>query len=235
MIQPKRILIVDDEENMRTLLRIHLKRHDYLVIEATNGPDAMAMLKQESCQLIILDIMMPGLSGWEVLEQIRLQYNLPVLMLTAQTGMEGLVRGLNSGADDYLIKPFKPEELIARVGALLRRTAMNAELEQTSQLHYPQLIIDMDCREIRICDTRTEFTPKEYELMQLLASHPQRAYTRDMIVEQLWSLDYAGDNRSVDNHVKNVREKAARAGLPYNPIQTIWGVGYKWNAERGSQ
>ncbi|MCG7407346.1 response regulator transcription factor [Paenibacillus sp. ACRRX] len=227
-----RILVVDDEANMRNLLRIHLKRHGYGITETASGEEALRLLREEKYDLIILDIMMPGIDGWEVCSTIRETMNIPILMLTARSDTQDLVSGFNHGADDYLVKPFIPAELIARIGALLRRTHqfnMAESKEEQLQIRFPNLEINVDSHEVSINGTLIDFTPKEFELLHLLAASPQRAYSRDLILDKLWSIDFVGDSRSVDNHVKNIRDKSDRAGLGYDPIQTVWGVGYKFN------
>ncbi|MFW5435329.1 response regulator transcription factor [Paenibacillus apiarius] len=225
-----RILVVDDERNMRNLIRIYLKKHGYDVIETDNGIQALEIMEKEAADLVILDIMMPGMDGWSVCERIRERWPIPILMLTARTDTKDKVQGLNMGADDYVVKPFDGEELVARVGALLRRAqASLAGASAAPAIHVPGMDIYPDSREIRINGQAVDFTPKEFELLLLLASNAQRVYSRDRIVEQLWDYDYEGDIRSVDNHVKNIRDKVHRAQLSYDPIQTVWGVGYKFN------
>ncbi|MBN3526331.1 response regulator transcription factor [Paenibacillus apiarius] len=225
-----RILVVDDERNMRNLIRIYLKKHGYDVIETDNGIQALEIMEKEAADLVILDIMMPGMDGWSVCERIRERWPIPILMLTARTDTKDKVQGLNMGADDYVVKPFDGEELVARVGALLRRAqASLAGASAAPAIHVPGMDIYPDSREIRINGQAVDFTPKEFELLLLLAANAQRVYSRDRIVEQLWDYDYEGDIRSVDNHVKNIRDKVHRAQLSYDPIQTVWGVGYKFN------
>lgn len=225
-----RILVVDDERNMRNLIRIYLKKNGYDVIETDNGIQALEIMEREAADLVILDIMMPGMDGWSVCERIRERWPIPILMLTARTDTKDKVHGLNMGADDYVVKPFDGEELVARVGALLRRAQVShADTASTPAIHVPDMDIFPDSREIRIKGEAVDFTPKEFELLLLLASNAQRVYSRDRIVEQLWDYDYEGDIRSVDNHVKNIRDKVQKAQLSYDPIQTVWGVGYKFN------
>ncbi|MCR8845563.1 response regulator transcription factor [Paenibacillus sp. SC116] len=236
MISPSqtcRVLIVDDEANMRNLLRIHLKRHGYLTEESHDGEEALAMLKEQSFDLVILDIMMPGIDGWEVVQRIRQTMSIPVIMLTARSDKKDMINGLSIGADDYLAKPFEPDELIARITALLRRShfQLSAQEVHHKALHFPHLIIYEESREVVANGLHLELTPKEYDVLHLLATHPQRVYDRETMIEHLWGLDYDGDNRSVDTHVKNVRMKMEQAQLGYNPIQTVWGIGYRFNAK----
>jgi two-component system response regulator ResD len=179
--------------------------------------------------------MMPGMDGWQVCEQVRKTNSVPILMLTARTEIKDKVRGLNIGADDYLVKPFAKEELIARTQALLRRTETLKQTEK-SAMTIVKLGIEMDeeKREVFILDQPIELTPKEFDLFYTLLKHPGRVYSREILLAQVWGDDYFGDFRTVDTHVKNVREKIRKAGLSYNPIQTVWGVGYKFKEPENS-
>lgn len=228
-----KVLVVDDEWNMRNLLKIYLNKNGFDVDEAMNGKNALAVVFDKEYDLVILDIMMPGMDGWTVCEKIREKSNLPILMLTARTDTKDKVRGLNTGADDYLVKPFEAEELVARVFALLRRSVVTTTTEtQPKQVVHEQMQIYPEAREVYISNQRVDLTQIEFDILCLLAQHPKRAYTRDMLLEQVWGQDYFGDARTVDTHIKNLREKAERAELGYNPVQTVWGVGYKFNERR---
>lgn len=224
-----RVLVVDDEKNMRDLLRIYLSKEGFEVTEAEGGAAAVNLLNQTTFDLVILDIMMPGMDGWEVCRRIRENAQTPILMLTARSETKDKVQGLQLGADDYLVKPFDPEELTARVNALLRRAKLTIpSTEQADVLRYFEISINPDTREVTAHGQTLELTPKEFDLLLYLASHPRKVFTRELILEQVWGQDYEGDIRTVDTHVKNVREKLRQAGLTYNPIQTVWGVGYKF-------
>lgn len=229
------ILVVDDEWNMRNLIKIYLKNNGFEVRETGNGDDAVNLVRQEPFDLVILDIMMPGTDGWQVCQAIREFSHIPILMLTARSDTKEKVKGLNLGADDYLAKPFEPEELVARVSALIRRNTIvqqaGAGLSRT--IRFEGLSIDKEAREVTVGNHTVELTQKEFDLFSLLAEHPKRVYTRLMLLDVVWGPDYLGDMRTVDTHIKNIREKVQRAGLPYNPIQTVWGVGYKFNDRRG--
>lgn len=229
------ILIVDDEWNMRNLIKIYLKNNGFEVRETGNGDDAVNLVRQEPFDLVILDIMMPGTDGWQVCQAIREFSHIPILMLTARSDTKEKVKGLNLGADDYLAKPFEPEELVARVSALIRRNTIvqqaGAGLSRT--IRFEGLSIDKEAREVTVGNHTVELTQKEFDLFSLLAEHPKRVYTRQMLLDVVWGPDYLGDMRTVDTHIKNIREKMKKAGLPYNPIQTVWGVGYKFNDQRG--
>lgn len=224
------VLVVDDEWNMRNLIRIYLSKNGFKVTEAPDGETAIQLVSRTKYDAIILDVMMPGLDGWEVCKRIRESSQVPIIMLTARTETKDKVHGLNLGADDYLSKPFESEELIARLHAILRRAVKTASAEE----RYTLLDIEVipDGREVRVQGGHVDLTQKEFDLLHLFAKAPKRAFTREMLLEQCWGFDYEGDNRTVDTHVKNLRDKLQKAGLPYNPIQTVWGVGYKLN-ERG--
>ncbi|GAA0385574.1 response regulator transcription factor [Paenibacillus motobuensis] len=226
------ILVVDDEWNMRNLLRIYLIKEGFEIKEASNGMEALAMIDKHEFDLVLLDVMMPDMDGWQVLKAIRAKSDVAVLMLTARSETKDKVYGLVIGADDYLTKPFEPEELVARVFSLIRRSVITqSSVVQEQTLDFPDFRIMPDAREIYIHDQSVDFTPKEFDLIVTLASNQHRVYSREDLVNLIWGYDYDGDYRSVDTHVKNIREKLQRAGLAYNPIQTVWGVGYKFNAD----
>ncbi len=223
----RRILVVDDEKNMRNLVRIHLEHVGYVVDEAESGEAALAKLESEMYHLIILDIMMPGKDGWETCVDIRgFLPSQPLLMLTARSTIEDKVFGLKSGADDYLTKPFDGRELVARVQAILRRTYGDGEEKLSFQAS--GLEIDQSRREVRVHGRMAKLTPTEFDLLVLLANHPGRPYPRLQIMEYLWSPDSPADMRNVDSHVKNIREKLREVGMVDEIIKTVWGVGYKF-------
>lgn len=225
------VLVVDDEWNMRNLLRIYLTKEGFDVKEASNGREAISLVDKYSFDVIILDVMMPDMDGWQVTSAIRETNNVPIIMLTARTETQDKVLGLGIGADDYLTKPFEPKELLARVYSLVRRSTITQAITQQvpPSLEFPYLKIFPDGREIVINDASTDFTQKEFDLFVTLAKYQQRAFSREELVEIIWGYEYDGDARVVDTHVKNMRDKVRKAGLPYNPIQTVWGVGYKFN------
>lgn len=232
-LEKPRLLIVDDEWNMRNLIKIYLRQEHIELVEAQNGREALILIEDQRFDLIILDIMMPDMDGWEVCRTIRKQSNIPILMLTARTDVEDIVRGLSEGADDYVTKPFAPEELIARVNALLRRTTLNT-VEENQQLLFKDLTFDLDAKVVTVKGKPARLTPKEFELLYLLASHPNRVFTRDILLNRIWGPEHIRDDRTVDTHVKNIREKIRKKHLSYDPIQTIWGVGYQFEkVERG--
>jgi two-component system response regulator ResD len=223
------ILVVDDEWNMRNLLRIFLTKNEFEVRDARNGHEALSLVANHHFDVIILDVMMPGLDGWEVCTKIRETNQTPILMLTARNETKDKVHGLTIGADDYLVKPFETEELIARVIALLRRSQISdTNVIPSKTIRHHDITIDPEGREVFIMDKLVDCTPKEFELLYVLADQSKRAFTREALLEQIWGQDYFGDIRTVDTHVKNIRDKARKVGLTYNPIQTVWGVGYKF-------
>ncbi|WCF10962.1 response regulator transcription factor [Paenibacillus thiaminolyticus] len=230
------VLVVDDEWNMRNLLRIYLMKEGFEVREASSGYEALSMVKQHSFDLLILDVMMPGMDGWQVCKAIRETETMPILMLTARSETKDKVHGLGLGADDYVTKPFEPEELLARVFSLLRRSMINqAHKLQGSTIKFHNLRINAEAREIHIHEENVDFTPKEFDLLLYLGQHSQRTFSREELVERLWGYEYTGDARVVDTHIKNIREKLQRAGLGYDPIQTVWGVGYKFSPDGGER
>ncbi|NGP59388.1 response regulator transcription factor [Paenibacillus thiaminolyticus] len=230
------VLVVDDEWNMRNLLRIYLMKEGFEVKEASSGYEALSMMKQHSFDLLILDVMMPGMDGWQVCKAIRETETIPILMLTARSETKDKVLGLGSGADDYVTKPFEPEELLARVFSLLRRSMINqAHKLPESTLLFHNLKINAEAREIHIHEESVDFTPKEFDLLLYLGKHSQRTFSREELVERLWGYEYTGEARVVDTHIKNIREKFQRAGLGYDPIQTVWGVGYKFSPDGGER
>lgn len=225
----KKILIVDDERNMRQLVRVYLANEGYCLDEASSGKEAIQKIQQHLYDAVILDIMMPGINGWEVCKQIRyVGTDTRVLMLTAKTEVEDRVQGLNLGADDYLIKPFAPEELVARVKALLRRKT-HLSKNDSNVIVLDELIINNATHEMKIAGEPAELTTKEFKIMYLLANRPDRVYTRENIMEQIWSVNEQYDPRTIDTHIKNIRVKLKNMDLSFNPIKTVWGVGYRFN------
>lgn len=224
------VLVVDDEWNMRNLLRIYLMKEGFEVKEASTGSEALSLVKRYAFDLILLDVMMPDMDGWQVCKSVREQSQVPILMLTARSETKDKVHGLGIGADDYLTKPFESEELIARIYSLIRRSTISKlSMPQEVKLHYPELSIHPDGRNVLIHDQSVEFTQKEFDLLLTLAQNSHRAFSREELVERLWGHDYHGESRVIDTHVKNLREKAHKAGLSYNPVQTVWGIGYKFH------
>lgn len=219
------ILIVDDEANMRQLVDIYLSKEGFHVYQAASGREALELMERTSIRVAIIDIMMPGMDGWTLCRSIKDSGDTGILMLSARTDVKDRIKGLNLGADDYLVKPFDPEELIARVRAITRRSSQSRE-DVPSSLILPEMKIFYETREVFVQNNTVDLTPTEYMILLLLAEHPKRIYTRENIVEQADRYEEWHDYRKVDTHIKNVRKKLQAAGLSYNPIKTVWGVGY---------
>lgn len=227
-----KILIVDDEWAMRNLLKIYLEPF-FDIAEASNGKEALGKVNDQKFHLIILDVMMPDMTGWTVCEKIRKKEKTPILMLTALNDVKDRVQGLNIGADDYLVKPFEPEELVARVNALIRRSNEFSNLIDNSKVVVSDLAIFKESRQILINEREVELTPKEFDLIYLLATNQKRVFTREVLLNSIWSTNDVLDMRTVDTHVKNVREKFRKNKLSFNPIKTVWGVGYIFQGPDG--
>lgn len=225
----RKLLIVDDEWNMRNLLSIYLSK-DYDVLEAKDGEEAIRIVKTTDLDLIILDIMMPYMNGWDVCVEVRKIKTTPILMLTARNELKDKVHGLEIGADDYLIKPFEPEELLARVKAIIRRIDLNNDIkDEVLSFGLGLLDIDSGSRKVFIEGEIVDLTPKEFILLNTLASNSKRVFTREILLEILWGINDSRDTRTVDTHIKNIRVKIKEKGCNYDPIETVWGVGYKFN------
>ncbi|GLO68419.1 response regulator transcription factor [Oceanobacillus kimchii] len=223
-----KILVVDDEWNMRNLIKIHLSKINVDINEAKTGKEAIQMLDKTTYNLLILDIMLPDIDGWEVCTTVRETKNVPILMLTARSDIKDRVHGLNIGADDYLTKPFAPVELVARVTALIRREKMINKEKDTPILYFEDLSINMVSRTVKVKDKPIGLTPKEFDILYLIASQPKRVFTREMILDKIWATNEMRELRAIDTHVKNIREKLRNSGFSYNPIKTVWGIGYRF-------
>ncbi|SHE41106.1 DNA-binding response regulator, OmpR family, contains REC and winged-helix (wHTH) domain [Seinonella peptonophila] len=216
------IMIVDDDEHIRELVYFHLNHSGYVVQRAIDGLDAMRILKEEKVHLAIVDLMMPRLNGYELCEKIRLEYDIPIILLTAKDQLVDKEEGFKRGADDYLVKPFEPKELLFRIKALLRRFQMiNVE-----QIRLHQTVIDRKSYEVRRLDQTIILPFKEFELFSQLASHPNRVFTRQELIQLIWGADFEGDERTVDVHIKRLRERFNKVTDDFI-IQTVRGVGYK--------
>lgn len=223
------ILVVDDEEPILELLRFNLEKEGYGVCLAKDGQEALDLVEKEQPDLVVLDLMLPGMDGLEVCRRIRLipkYLQIPIIMLTAKGEVIDKVLGLELGADDYMTKPFSPRELVARIKARLRR--INLPEDNDSQLIRGELRIDIKGFRVYARGTETELTPKEFELLRVLAAHPGRVYSRDDLLERIWGYEYDGDTRTVDVHVRHLRLKIEKD--PSNPeyIETLRGIGYRF-------
>lgn len=226
------ILVVDDEERIRELLTMYLTKEKFRVLQAEDGQKALRLIERELVHLVLLDVMMPELDGWAVCKKIRTShYAMPVIMLTARGDEFDRLRGFELGADDYIVKPFSTREVVARVKAVLKRTAVHTESGKT--LQYPGLCIEPEARVVRVKGRTVNLTPKEFELLYYLAARKGKAASREQILEQVWGYDFYGDLRTVDTHIKQLREKLTRRGDIPNYIHTVWGVGYKFEVQYG--
>jgi len=225
MIETK-VLVVDDDSNIVDLIELYLQKEGYKVFKAFNGNEALKTFKEKQIDIIILDVMMPVMDGYEVLKEIRKSSQVPVLMLTAKGETFDRVLGLELGADDYMVKPFEPKELVARIRAVLRRYKPQT---QKRALEFKDLIIDADSYIVTYRGNEVEMPPKEFELLYFLASNPNKVFTRDQLLYEVWGYDYPGDSRTVDVHVKRIREKLAE-GNDWQ-LKTVWGVGYKFEVK----
>ncbi|HVA93034.1 MAG TPA: response regulator transcription factor [Chloroflexota bacterium] len=225
------ILIVDDEEHIRELVAHYLRREGFAVEHAATGPEALEAFARVQPALIVLDVMLPGLSGTDVCREIRKTSDVPILMLTAKDDIIDKVVGFELGADDYLTKPFEPKELVVRVKALQRRVQANAERPSpTLVLTVGELRIDPDRRDVRIGAKVVGLRPKEFDLLLALARHPGQVFSREQLLNTVWGYDFEGFSRTVDVHVQHLRDKLGAAGGGTGWIHTVWGVGYKFEA-----
>lgn len=222
-----RVLVVDDDENINQLVRLYAEKEGYEVDSEFDGTKAARRVRDEKFDLVILDIMLPGLSGWDVCREIRRKDNTPIIMLTAKGETFDKVLGLELGADDYMVKPFEPQELVARMRAILRRAQPVPE-EDSGVLQFDGLQINHTDYTVQYQDHTMELPPKEMELLYFLASRPNKVFTREQLLEQVWGFDYFGDSRTVDVHIKRLREKLASTDNMNWQIKTVWGVGYKF-------
>ncbi len=223
------ILIVEDDKNIQELLQLYLEKEGYAVTLADNGGQGLTKFRSIKPDLVLLDVMMPVMDGWEVCKLIRAESRTPVIMLTAKGELDDKITGLKAGADDYVTKPFEMRELMARIEAVLRRTDSAAADNKARKLVFDKLVIDMDAFELLVDGKKVDTPPKEMELLYYLASSPNRVYTRNQLLDEVWGFDYFGDSRTVDVHVKRLREKLE--GVSENwCLRTVWGVGYKFEA-----
>ena len=224
---PKKILIVEDDENIRELLRLYLEREGYLISEAENGVVGLSKWKAENPDMMLLDVMMPVMDGLQVCREIRDSgSSMPIIMITAKGETMDKVSGLELGADDYIVKPLEMREVVARVRAVMRRLAP----DETGKLAFDNLVIDKQAYELVIGGKHVDAPPKEIELLYFLALSPNRVFTRAQLLDDVWGFDYYGDTRTVDVHVKRLREKLEGASDKWE-LKTVWGVGYKFETK----
>jgi DNA-binding response OmpR family regulator len=220
-----KVLVVDDEDHIVELARIYLTREGYEVEGVGDGAEALARFAQIKPDLVVLDIMLPGLDGISICKEIRKQSQVPIIMLTARDEVTDKVVGLEVGADDYLTKPFHPQELVARAKALLRRARI--EPDAPKLIRAGKLEVDLERHEVRHGEAKIPLRPKEFDLLTLLARHPGRVFQRSELLDLVWGYDFPGYTRTVDVHVQQLREKLAAAGITNPSIETVWGVGYR--------
>ena len=226
-----KILIADDDPIVHESLKIYMQAEGFEVVDVYDGDAALAAL-DSSISLCVLDIMMPGKSGVEVCREIRKSSQVPIVMLTAKGEEVDKIVGLELGADDYIVKPFSPREVIARIKAILRRTEKNeGEAAEKNVIRHNGLVIDLNSYTVLLRNQPVVCTPKEIEILYLLASHPGQVFTRETLLSQVWGYDFAGETRTVDTHIKRLRAKLDSTGLGWS-IKTIYGVGYKFEIEQ---
>ncbi|MBQ1411010.1 MAG: response regulator transcription factor [Oscillospiraceae bacterium] len=221
-----KILIVEDDNNIADLLRLYLEKDNYEVCIASDGGKGIEQFRRFQPDLVLLDLMLPVMDGWGVCRAIRAESKTPVIMLTAKGETEDKISGLKQGADDYITKPFEMQELLARVEAVLRRSG-NVPEKSGNRLVFDKLIIDMDSFELTVDGKKISTPPKEMELLYHLASTPNRVYQRNKLLDEVWGFDYFGDTRTVDVHIKRLREKLEGVSDQWS-LKTVWGVGYKF-------
>lgn len=226
----EKILVADDDQNICELLRLYLEKEGYTAVLAFNGEEAIEKFKDEKPNLILLDIMMPKLDGWQVCREVRKNSNVPIIMLSAKGETFDKVLGLELGADDYVVKPFETKEIVARIKAVLRRTSQQTEQPEIKEVNYDKLSVNMTKYELKVDGKVVDTPPKELELLYHLASNPNRVYTRDQLLDEVWGFEYYGDSRTVDVHVKRLREKLEGVSDQWS-LKTVWGVGYKFEVK----
>lgn len=221
-----KIMVVDDDSNIGELLRLYLEKEGFTAIVKTDGEQALAAFDSDKPDLILLDVMMPRMDGWQVCRELRRRSSVPIIMITAKGEVFDRVLGLELGADDYVVKPFETKEVIARIRAVLRRCGVSDQKRERA-VEYDNLYINMENYELRVGGKTIDTPPKEMELIYHLASNPNRVYTRDQLLDEVWGFEYFGDSRTVDVHVKRLREKLDGVSDQWN-LKTVWGVGYKF-------
>ncbi len=224
-----KVLVVDDDANICELLKLYLEREGFITYVAHSGKKAVEQFRNTTPDIVLLDLMIPEMDGYLVCREIRKVSNIPIIMLTAKGETFDKVLGLELGADDYIVKPFEPKEVIARVKAVLRRYEKK-ESDISQEVIYPNLVVNLDTYTARVNGRDLELTPKELELLYFLAARPNKVFTREQILEQVWGFDFYGDSRTVDVHIKRLREKVESQNSKWQ-IKTVWGVGYKFEVK----
>ncbi|MBQ1237716.1 MAG: response regulator transcription factor [Oscillospiraceae bacterium] len=225
-----KVLVADDDKNICELLRLYLVKEGFQVVLAGDGEEALARFTAENPDIILLDVMMPRLDGWQVCREIRKKSECPIIMITAKGETFDKVLGLELGADDYVVKPFETKEIVARIKAVMRRTGKSSSENDIKEVSYDKLVVNMTKYELKVDGKVVDTPPKELELLYHLASNPNRVYTRDQLLDEVWGFEYYGDSRTVDVHVKRLREKLEGVSDKWN-LKTVWGVGYKFEVK----
>ncbi len=225
------ILIIEDDNNIADLLRLYLEKEGYEAVIASDGLQGVELFRRLHPELILLDVMLPGMDGWGVCRTVRNESKTPIIMLTAKSETEDKVNGLKQGADDYITKPFEMKEVLARIEAVLRRSGVEPA-RQSRKVVYDKLVVDMDAFELIVDGKKVPTPPKELELLYHLASSPNRVFTRNQLLDEVWGFDYFGDTRTVDVHVKRLREKLEGVSTQWE-LKTVWSVGYKFEVREG--
>ena len=223
----QKILIVEDDGNIAQLLHLYLEKEGFEAQIADNGGKAVELFRSFAPDLVLLDIMLPVMDGWSVLKKIRAESKTPVIMLTAKGETDDRITGLEQGADDYIVKPFETKEVLARIRAVLRRTVGEGEATGGKKLTFDKLVINLEAYELLVDGKKVDTPPKELELLYHLASSPNRVFTRNQLLDEVWGFDYFGDSRTVDVHIKRLREKLEGVSEAWS-LKTVWGVGYKF-------
>ena len=226
----RNILVVEDDRNISELLRMYLEKEGFEVRLAYDGGKAVEEFEKQQPDMVLLDIMLPVLDGWQVCERIRQKARTPIIMLTAKSDVTDRITGLEMGADDYLVKPFEMKELMARINAVLRRSEIPDDTKK--RLQFDKLVINLDSYELLVDGKQIDTPPKELELLYHLAATPNRVYTRNQLLDEVWGFDYFGDSRTVDVHIKRLREKVEDVSDQW-ALKTVWGVGYKFEVKQG--
>ncbi len=225
-----KVLVADDDKNICELLRLYLVKEGFQVVLAGDGEEALARFTAENPDIILLDVMMPRLDGWQVCREIRKKSECPIIMITAKGETFDKVLGLELGADDYVVKPFETKEIVARIKAVMRRTGKSSSENDIKEVSYDKLVVNMTKYELKVDGKVVDTPPKELELLYHLASNPNRVYTRDQLLDEVWGFEYYGESRTVDVHVKRLREKLEGVSDKWN-LKTVWGVGYKFEVK----
>ncbi|MGN7470749.1 response regulator transcription factor [Brevibacillus sp. SAFN-007a] len=226
-----KVLVADDDPNVREIIRLYFEKQQMELVVARDGREALTLVEAEQPDVLILDVMMPHMDGFEACREIRKKWDTPIIMLTAKDEEFDRVLGLELGADDYVTKPFSPRELVARIRAIMRRLQPKPKAEEDAPriFSFDQLTIDLDKREVIVAGEKVSFRPKEFDLLVQLVKSPGSVWSREQLLEQVWGFDYFGDVRTIDVHIKKIRQRLDK--LPYECIHTVWGIGYKFGVE----